>query len=335
MEAAAAEVKDTLPAKPMFARLPARAAEYPQPAAALQTFNATWTYNGTGYGATFVGTFPGGGLRTTFPVYIIPINLVFGSTSFDPLTRQSNGKTALANTMASPMFKSGIDFVQGGTDLGRTQYIDAYSRANFWGQTGFNPNWHLLLGGPHILPEQTISVPSGDGFVATEFGQTVGVAYMSWFDSLARFLLAANPQIQTNALALFMTYDTYLLDGSGNCCIGGYHSANGAQTYSHFSYVSTPGIFSQDVSALSHEVGEWADDPFINNTNQPCGGILEVGDPLENFANYGDFNYTLRGFTYHLQDLVLVPYFGVPPGVSVHGWFTFQGQSVSVCQYGQ
>ena len=46
----------------------------------------------------------------------------------------------------------------------------------------------------------------------------------------------------------------------------------------------------QDIHALSHEIAEWADDPFVNNTVQPwltptapqygCTGILETGDPV-------------------------------------------------------
>jgi hypothetical protein len=66
--------------------------------------------------------------------------------------------------------------------------------------------------------------------------------------------------------------------------------------------------------ALSHEVGEWADDPLvvnINGNNTPCG-ILEVGGPLENNPNFGGFPYTANGFTYNLQDLVTLPYFGAP-----------------------
>ena len=59
-----------------------------------------------------------------------------------------------------------------------------------------------------------------------------------------------------------MTSNTYLTEGG--CCIGGYHSANGAQTYSNFEYITYSGDFSQDVSALSHEVGEWMDDPLTN-----------------------------------------------------------------------
>jgi hypothetical protein len=87
---------------------------------------------------------------------------------------------------------------------------------------------------------------------------------------------------------------------------------------------------------LSHEVGEWADDPLTvnyNGNNTPCG-ILEVGDPLEGNSNYGGYHYTLHGFTYNLQDLVTLPYFGAPPSTTVNNWFTFQGESLSVCQNG-
>ena len=88
---------------------------------------------------------------------------------------------------------------------------------------------------------------------------------------------------------------------AGGRCIGGYHSAEGstagAPAYMHFTYIDKAGTFSQDVSALSHEVGEWADDPYGTN-NSPCG-VLEVGDPLEGAVNYGDYPYTVNGFTYH------------------------------------
>ena len=33
---------------------------------------------------------------------------------------------------------------------------------------------------------------------------------------------------------------------------------------------------------------------------------LEVGDPEEGDSNYGGFPYTLHGFTYNLQDLVML-----------------------------
>jgi hypothetical protein len=82
---------------------------------------------------------------------------------------------------------------------------------------------------------------------------------------------------------------------------------------------------------------EWADDPLVvttNGNNTPCG-ILENGDPLENNANFGDFPYTgSNGFSYDLQDLVPLPYLGAPPSTSVNNEFTFQGESLTVCQNG-
>jgi len=71
------------------------------------------------------------------------------------------------------------------------------------------------------------------------------------------------------------------------------------QTFAWASYVR-PGFYSrpnggtdwalQDIHALSHEIAEWADDPFVNNTVQPwltptapqygCTGVLETGDPV-------------------------------------------------------
>ncbi len=102
-----------------------------------------------------------------------------------------------------------------------------------------------------------------------------------------------------------------------------------------FSYVGASGDFSQDVSALSHEVGELLMDPFAN-TPSGCsdGGLLEVGDPLEGDANYGDYPYTVAGFTYHLQDLVLITYFGAPSTTSLLSQWTFQGTTESVCSNG-
>ena len=64
-------------------------------------------------------------------------------------------------------------------------------------------------------------------------------------------------------------------------------------------------------------------------------GILENGDPLENNSNFGGFPYKgTNGFTYNLQDLVTLPYFGAPPSTSVHGEFTFHGEALTVCENG-
>jgi len=332
---------DTLPAHPRFAVL----APHPgieNPPVALTTWNSSFVYGGHTYKYNMVGTAPSTGTSTTFPVFIIPVALQYKSgtttTTFTPQTKQSNGKSAVANTIASPIFQN-MDWIAGDgvTDLGTTQYEDAFQRGNFWGQVSAAPGYHVLLAQPKVAPLQTFVVPPADGSVGSEFGVKVGLADINWFDiTVIQPLLLKFKQIQPNTLPIFMTYDVYLT--SGGCCIGGYHSATGAQSYSHFTYIGKPGAFSQDVGALSHEVGEWVDDPLVVNPNgnAVACGILEVGDPEEVFANYGDFPYTLNGFTYNLQDLVYLEYFGAPNTTSVGGEMTFHNNPfhLTVCSQG-
>ncbi|MEO8927234.1 MAG: hypothetical protein ABI306_08725 [Caulobacteraceae bacterium] len=323
---------DTEPAIPRFVVLPPLHPEARFSGSGLPLWNFTWTYQGRNYNGQMVGTTPSGGASTTVPSFIIPIALKVGGKTFTTSTIQSNGQSALADAINSPIFQAGINFVEAGVSLGNTQYIDAFQRGAFWGTVQSNQGYHLLLGQPTVLPLQTITVPKRQGKVGTEFGVQVALVNINFIDAQIASILAANPQITGASVPVFMTYNTYLTQNG--CCIGGYHSANGSQSYMQYSYIGTPGAFAQDVSALSHEMGEWADDPLTNNTNTPCG-IYEVGDPLENTANYGDYPYVLNGnFTYNLQDMAWPPYFGAPPATSLANRSTFQGTALSVCQNG-
>jgi hypothetical protein len=101
-----------------------------------------------------------------------------------------------------------------------------------------------------------------------------------------------------------------------------------------------PPIFA-DVSTFNHELAEWMNDPFINNTvpvwmyppaddpNTVCSDnpYLEVGDPQGNGPTYVDFPpafITVGGVTYHLQQLVLWQWFtDQVPSSAYNGWYTF------------
>ncbi len=342
----AASAQDTLPARPMYGHLtPHLFAGVKTPAAALTTWNGSFTLNGTIYHYNMVGTAPSTGTSTTIPVFLIPVKMVYKSSTttvtFDPATHKlSNGQTVEANTIASPIFQPGIDFVQGGTDLGNTQYIDAFQRGNFWGTVKSHTGYHVLLGHPTVLPELTLT-PGSHGRLATEFGIRVGLADINWFDTQLQNYITAHSSIVPNSLPIFLTYDVYLTQ-NGGCCVGGYHNSMGStsapQAYAHATYVAKTGTFAQDVSALSHEVGEWLDDPLVVNINGnavQCG-ILEVGDPEEGFSNFGAFPYTLGGFTYNLQDLTFLPYFGAAKTTSNNSSLTFQGNpfGLGVCSNG-
>jgi hypothetical protein len=138
-------------------------------------------------------------------------------------------------------------------------------------------------------------------------------------------------QIQPNVLPVFLAYDIYLT--SGGCCIGGYHFVNGGpptgQTYSFSTVHDQVASFSEDTAALSHEIGEWMDDPFFGSNTVGCqdNSQMEVGDPLVE----DDHPYVVNGFTYHLQDLVFIGYFGAPTSTSLHKWLSFQNDKKNVC----
>jgi hypothetical protein len=324
------------------------------------TFTWTSSYDNRQFSSVIVGTDPSkNNTTTTLTIGIIPIKMVFGASNgnmtFDPNTPYSGSMTTTQMIASSPMFNSLIDYNQGGTDLGKTQYIDAYQRGNFWGYgVDTNTNYHVLFAKPVIGPEQTFTVPSNEGNVYVNpfgiaGGATVGVANINWFDQQLQGVIAKIKKINPGVLPLFITYNVYLSGNSNvsGCCIGGYHSANGpapnGQTYSYSTSITqnaTQPVFSTDIGALSHEIGEWLMDPFIDNPSPcPSNSILEIGDPLETGPNYGDYTYTVNGFTWHPQDLVFITWFGAPATTSLDVWngtttdvVSLQNEKLSVCE---
>lgn len=333
---------DTMPAVPRFTIIPPKPAPpgHEHPSGTLQEWNGSFTHNGTNFPFVMVGADPSTNQGAIITTWLIPVKLILSDGSvWDPLA--GGAFSPVGRTMLSPIFDMTTTYTQGGVDVGTTQYIDAYQRANFWSIVQNNPNSHLLLGGPNariqLLPELTLSVPSNDGRQGIEFGIHVALVDINWFDGQISTYMANNNIIKPTGFPIFETANTYLTEPG--CCVGGYHGANGPQTYSHFTYITTPGVFAQDVSALSHEVGEWSNDPLYPQRNgSPCG-IMENGDPLENGEPghpFGDYAYPLHNFTYHMQDLVNLKYFGGDPNQPVNGFWTFQGFTgvTQICQFG-
>ena len=348
-------------AKAIFTTLPPHANPY-LPAVPAATNLTQWTlnwkssYNNQNYSTVIVGQDPSShNNTTTIEVGIIPIKMVYGSSNgnktFDPNTAGEFGTMSATQMInGSPLFKSLIDFNQGGTDLGTTEYIDAYERGNLWtGVIQKNTNYHVILK-TIVAPEQTFNVPSNIGNVISNpwSGIPTGTADINWFDSQLQTVMSnysctkrKEPCISPNVLPFFITENVYLTEGG--CCIGGYHSANGfapsGQTYGYTTIIqdAVVPVFSQDIGAAAHEVGEWLLDPFTTNRSPcPSNGILENGDPLETETHpeeFGDWPYTVNGVTYRPQDLVFLSWFGQTPSTAVNGWHTFQGQpTLNVCQ---
>lgn len=140
----------------------------------------------------------------------------------------------------------------------------------------------------------------------------------------------------TGAINIALFPNTYLFSlsrsgGIGSCCVLGFHtylfdSSVTPQPRWLFAYASwiSPGLFRggfQDVTAVSHEISESFNDPFLDNIvptwqfpGEPgaCQGNLETGDPVEVLAN-GTVEVPIKNlattFVYHPQTEALLQWF--------------------------
>jgi hypothetical protein len=324
--------------------------------AQLQTWNGSFysTYTDQNYPFAMVGTDPSQtNQTTTITAYILPISVTIpltnGNVTFDPqsIVQKVLASPVLCNPNPNDIPPCTIDFATYGTDLGTTQYVDAFQRGNFWSDVQTNTAYHVVIS-PVLLQEQYVTVTSGSPFVLTSTispGEQLGAVNRNWILGYIQQTVQSlynSGQIHPGGLVIPVTHDVCIYI-STICQAWGHHDVVqifGQQqlTYAWSSYgdVNPEGfsgsLVGHDVDVLSHEVAEWVDDPFVNNL-APCGGNLEVGDPLVQ-GQPEDEMYDVNGFTYHLQNLVWLPYFGESPTTSVGGNLSFFPSNLSVCSNG-
>src|SRR5260370_297799 len=122
----------------------------------------------------------------------------------------------------------------------------------YWGTVKNHTGYHLRLGGPTVLAEQTLSPPIKDGKTGVVFGLNAGLVDVNWFDAQLHTLIT-NLGIQPNTLPIFLTYDVYLTQNR-SCCIGGYQSSTGSisapPAHSHAPFREYPRAVGPRVSRL-------------------------------------------------------------------------------------
>ena len=322
--------------------------------------------NGITYGYNMVGADPnscsGSACSVTIETDITPIIVNVAGRTF-------SGSNVLAATLASPQFAlndyGSTPFATAGApnvprgpggalsqdEAGNSlQLQDATMRAQF-NKTGLS-NYHLILH-PNILPAVTIDVPSNQGTLL-QSGRGVVFADINiswWAAQIQNLETKADP----THLPLYLTDNVLLHIGPDifNCCVIGFHgtratgygggsnNSNGnakVQTFAWASWVQ-PGIYArpaggtdwalQDIHAISHEIAEWGDDPFVNNTVEPwltptapqygCTSVLETGDPVVAIGFAKGTNTFEQGLNpngtqsadgyYHPEDEALLPWF--------------------------
>ena len=321
--------KITVKSKPRYVHFHANFTDTALATTGLQHWVSSFTSEGKTWKYSMVGTNPSlGSATTTVPVTIVPLLLKFSNgKSFD-------GTPQVATTTSSPLFQN-ASFISG-----TTQYGDAIQRAEYWKSVSTkSPNYHVLVGSPTIAKTLTISIPSADGTTVVDpsSGKTIGIININWFDPQLQSLLTSLG-FTPNMLPIFLSHNVYLSQGAANlnnCCIGGYHNAirdtAGLQTYiwSTESDSTVQGGFGKDVSALSHEMLEWIDDPFTTNIvpnwispiapQYGCNNALEVGDPLVGVL------FTVTGFSSdHLQDIAFYNWFArQSPSTAINGQYSY------------
>ena len=270
----------------------------------------------------------GAACSTTIQAVITPMNVnldgmtfsgsdVVAATLASPLFALNDyGSTPAATVPGAVPDLPGLTRGPGGAlspgDAGISlQLEDATMRAQF-DKTGASP-YHVILS-PSVGPAVTINVPRNQGTLIVSGRGVIGAEIdIGWWSSQINNLeTTADP----THLAIYLTNQVFLYQGNDPtvCCVFGYHgtkatgngggsgNSNGnapVQTFAWASYIQ-PGFYSrpsggsdwavQDIHAVSHEISEWADDPFDNNTVEPwltptalqygCTGLLETGDPV-------------------------------------------------------
>ena len=271
---------------------------------------------------------------------IIPVKFTFvgetGNVVFDPSKKDACGpRSAVSMLMRSPIFTP-IRLTTGETFLGKGQYVSLFQRANFWQYTmpgGINPGYQVSLV-PQFLGVLPINV-FGGGIAEGGCGPE-GFIDINTFDAfLQSTILPALGQFGVGPLILpvFQFENVVMFDGE-NCCILGYHSSfinqhGTLQTYVVANYETNDFFGLPDTVVMSHEIGEWMDNPTVSNTSDGnivpvwfsdygagvgCQDNLEVGDPLE--AGIPEtpnppaiYEIPMPGFTYSVQDLAFKAWF--------------------------
>lgn len=302
------------------------------------------------------------GQTTWIGAPIIPVILDLRNTDGSP--RYLNGKRMILDPtpyigalLKSPIFsKTSYDSSQD-----PTQFNDAVQRAEFHHHV--SSEWHTLLK-PRVGTARTMVLIRGtyrfsanaDGSLnyvlvdSAAFGSELFPPTPS--DTTTPIGAAEHSgDFRTDDIGTFFFLNTFLYENGNpsDCCVLGYHSydqepgtmQNGwREKHYVMDYASwiSPGLFGagfQDITAVSHELAEIFDDPFVNNAtpiwlapNGLCQNNLETGDVIEGLPN-ATYPINLNGMVYHPQNEALLQWFASQsPSSAIHGAYSYPDTSV-------
>lgn len=348
----------------------------------LWEYSIVAAQDGNTYQGYVIGRSPyyNGHRTTTVQAYLVPVIIttpdggIYDPTASDNCIVNPPADNVMDEVENSPLFQT-TDFTftdQNGNnpvDVGVTQATDAYQRANFWQVVSPNANtvlpYHTLVNAT-TLPAVNISVPPGYGFTNSSgpCGPFAEIDY-NWWDSYVVFNLI--PSLSTQGVGptslpifIFDSVAMYLNDDTTQCCAMADHGSvlnpqNELQTYIVTDFDTSGAFPNPDIQPLSHEMGEWVNDPdnsnptpswgnptYIDSGNgtpevqDGCQSVYEVGDGLDNPPYV--YSVTMpNGVIYSPQELVFFSWFyNQAPSIGAGGWYSDQGSLTTfagaICQ---
>jgi hypothetical protein len=301
---------------------------------------------------------------TTIGAPIVPVNLDLRNADGSPRFVGGHRLFSDATQYVKPVLKSPVfsDTFYGSSSR-PTQFTDAIQRAEFFNKSA--ASWHTLLSA-RTEETRTMVLIKGtyffalntDGsccfFVLVDIGTFENKLFPATATDTTTPIGAAENagDIRTRDMSTFLFPNAFLyFNGDPNqCCVIGFHTYDlepgGADNgfrerryvVNYSSWIS-PGIFRdptfEDITALSHEMAETFNDPFVNNAtpwwlspNGNCQNNLETGDVVEGLPN-AQFPISLNGSTWHPQNEALLQWFaGTTPSSAINNAYSYPDTTV-------
>lgn len=317
---------------------------------------------------SMAGSRPDLGGTTTFDAPIIPVSLDL--LDYDGSVRAVNGRklhysvepyvNAVVN---SPVFQNAE---YSSSDV-PTQFADSVQRAEFY--SVMQTDWHTRLR-PWVKAGRTLAIPRGGYYFALKQDGSCCAFVLVDINVFSNLLFPSSASdrkspigsaehsgdMSTRDISTFLFPNTYLyLDRNPNhCCVLGFHTydyepGNESNGFREKRYVLafaswiSPGLFGsgfEDITALSHEVTESLNDPFVGSDgihgitpwwlsqNGNCQNDLEVGDVIEGLPD-STTAISTKGRTYHPQNEALLQWFEFQsPSTALGGAYSYPNQNV-------
>ncbi|HLJ28808.1 MAG TPA: hypothetical protein VKY85_19015 [Candidatus Angelobacter sp.] len=335
----------------------AAAASNPITIKSVPFFNGSFTFQGQTFPFSMMGHAPQKGGTTQIDTSYLAISFFF-----DEFVDQNGNNIVIDATGNTNNLLNGPDFERFPFTTGNTQFSDAVQRAEFFNvmkkphEDDSDDAWHTLLEQPRQFKPITVEVPFGSSLVFSDGTNFFAFVDINFMNSQLNTLVQTE-DIHTNELPIFVTHNTVYADFFfGGCCIGGFHTAFETNQVGNTVFVQTfafatsldaavsndifgdPTLFA-DVAAMSHEISETYNDPFVNNIvpswqfpGAPpgvCSNVLETGDPVENLAN-PTFPVMVDGFLYHPQTEALLQWFSREnPSSAFQGDYSYPGNNLT------